>query len=416
MIESDQISEAPGSFRREKISVSDLAAFGGAPLFSSPLHVTRPNAGDKERFFGLVEESWERRWFTNDGVMVADLETRLADRLGVKHCITASSGTAAMELAIRALELAGSVIVPAFTFVSTAHMLHWAGIRPVFADIDPRNWALDPESCRKKIAPDVSAVIATHPFGMAADIEALQALCDKEGIPLLFDSAHAFGCTYQGKPIGGFGRAEIFSFHATKAFHTFEGGAITTNDDALAADLRSMRNFGFSGYDQVERAGTNAKMSEIHAAMGLTNLDAFDDILAASARCFQSYEQALRDIGGITMRLPNAADRSNHHYVAAETDSERLGVTRDQLLDLLGAEGVYARRYFYPGTHCSEPYRTLFPDAGAKLPVTEALLNRIIQFPAGATVDGDDVRALGNLLRFIAAHAAEIAEALAQRD
>lgn len=399
-----------------KQSVPHLAAFGGAPLFSEPLHVTRPNVGEKQRFLDLVEGAWERRWFTNDGMLLAELEAKLSDRLEVKHCITTSNGTAAMELAIRALGLPGSVIVPAFTFISTAHALHWAGIRPVFADIEPQSWALNPARCRELLSPDVSAIIATHPFGTTADVEGLQSVCDEAGIPLLFDSAHAFGCTHRGKFVGGYGRAEVFSFHATKVFHTFEGGAVTTNDDALAADLRSMRNFGFSGYDRVERAGTNAKLSEIHAAMGLTNLEAFEEILAANARCFQGYARELSGIDGITMRIPDTEETSNHHYVAAEVDGKRLGLTRDQLLDLLRAEGIYARRYFYPGTHRSEPYRTLYPDAGANLPITEKLLERIIQFPAGAEVSESEIHALGELLRFIAAHAGEIADTLARGD
>jgi dTDP-4-amino-4,6-dideoxygalactose transaminase len=191
------------------------------------------------------------------------------------------NGTIALEIAIRALGLTGEVIVPSYTFIATAHALHWQGITPVFADIDPDTHNLDPEAVRRMITPRTTGIIGVHLWGRAAPVEALQAISDEHGLQLMFDAAHAFGCSYRGQMIGNFGRAEVLSFHATKFFNTLEGGAVVTNDDELAEVMRLMRNFGFSGYDNVIHPGTNGKMVEICAAMGLTNFDELDDVVAA---------------------------------------------------------------------------------------------------------------------------------------
>ncbi len=389
-----------------KQDIGDLALFGGGKLFPDPLHVTRPTVGSKDIFLDHVNAAWDRLWFTNDGPLVRELESQLERELQVDHCVLTSNGTSAMSLVIQALGLKGEVILPSFTFVSTAHALQMIGIKPVFADIDATTWSLDVDHCRALITPETSAIIATHLFGDTADIEALEALCRSENIPLLFDSAHAFGCTHHGKPVGGFGVAEIFSFHATKTFHTFEGGAATTNDEQLAARLRKMRNFGFSDFDHIDTIGTNAKLSEIHAAMGLTNLAVFDDTLIANAQSHDHYAKILATFTGLTLRTPPEHVASNHHYVVAEVDHDTFGLSRDNLLQILHAENILARRYFYPGTHRCAPYAE--SNADAHLPVTENLADRIIQFPGGASIPQEDITKIGWLLAFLAANANEI--------
>lgn len=249
-------------------SKSDLAINGALPAFDKPLHVGRPNIGDRELFLERVNQILDNEWLTNNGPMVQDFEHRIAKHLGVKHCVAMCNGTIALEIAIRALKLEGEVIVPSWTFVATAHALYWQGITPVFADIDPATHNLDPDAVRRMITPHTSGIIGVHLWGRAAPIDELQAIAEEHDLKLLFDAAHAFGSTYKGRTIGRFGLCEVLSFHATKSFHTFEGGAVVTNNDELAETMRLMRNFGFHGYDNVIHPGTNGKMIEVCVAMG----------------------------------------------------------------------------------------------------------------------------------------------------
>ena len=234
---------------KEIRSRNDLAINGASPAFVEPIHVGRPNLGGKESLLRYTGEIYDRGWLTNNGPLVQELESRIAARIGVEHCVAMCNGTVALEIAIRALGLDGEVIVPSYTFVATAHALHWQEITPVFADIDPATHNLDPDAVRRMITPRTSGIIGVHLWGRPAPVEALQAIADEHGLQLMFDAAHAFGCSAAGRRIGGFGRCEVLSFHATKVFNTFEGGAVATNDGELAQAMRLMRNFGFSGYD-----------------------------------------------------------------------------------------------------------------------------------------------------------------------
>ncbi|TAM01379.1 MAG: aminotransferase class I/II-fold pyridoxal phosphate-dependent enzyme, partial [Pusillimonas sp.] len=206
-------------------SEADLAINGAPPAFEKPLHVGRPNIGNREAFLQRVNQILDNQWLTNNGPMVQEFERRIAAHLGVKHCIAMCNGTVALEIAIRALGLEGEVIVPSWTFVATAHALYWQGITPVFADIDPTTHNLDPAAVRRMITPRTTGIIGVHLWGRAAPIDELQTIADEHGLKLLFDAAHAFGSTYKGQTIGRFGACEVLSFHATKSFNTFEGGA-----------------------------------------------------------------------------------------------------------------------------------------------------------------------------------------------
>lgn len=403
------------AFAFTKRVVGDLALFGGEPAFSRAMYVTRPGAPDRQQFFRLAGDAWDRRWFTNDGPLTQELERRLESRLGVAHCVLTNNGTAAMSLLIQALGLGGEVILPSFTFISTAHALSLSGVEPVFADVESEGWDLDLAQCERLVTPRTTALIATHLFGSTCKVRELEAFCRERGIKLIFDSAHAFGCTSGGQSVGGFGDAEVFSFHATKAFHTFEGGAITTQDSTLADKLRKLRNFGFDENGHVTMVGTNAKMSEIHAAMGLVNLDEFDQTMAASRACHEAYQRHLSGASGLKVNAPDSAETSNHHYVVADVDAETLGLTRDQLLQVLHAENVVARRYFHPGAHRSEPYASRYAAKRDALPCTDRLNARLIQLPGGSTVSGAEAAAICSLLRFAAAHAPTISERLQAR-
>lgn len=377
-------------------SRADLAINGAPPAFSAPLHVGRPNITDREGFLARVGTVLDNQWLTNDGPMVRDFEQRIAQHLGVRHCVAMCNGTIALEIAIRALGLSGEVIVPSWTFVATAHALYWQGITPVFADIDPATHNLDPESVQRLITPRTTGIIGVHLWGRAAPVEPLQAIADEHGLKLMFDAAHGFGSTHQGTNIGNFGACEVFSFHATKSFNTMEGGALTTNDDALAQAARLMRNFGFSGYDNVIHPGTNGKMIELCAAMGLANLDGLDAVFAGNRRTHAAYKAALAGIDGITLLDYDPAQRNSHHYIVLEVD-ERFACSRDAIIDALHAENILARKYFWPGCHGMLPYRELFPQAAEHLPNTCALGQKIIVLPnttAAVEASGDVLKAL----------------------
>ena len=395
-----------------KTTLADLAALGGAPAFAEPLHVGRPNVGDRERLLGRIGEMLERRWFTNDGAFVQEFERTIERLLGVRHCVATCNGTIALELTIRALGLSGEVIVPAFTFVATAHALQWQQITPVFCDVDARTHTLDPARVERLVTPRTTGIIGVHLWGEAHHLEALQEIADRRGLKLVYDAAHAFASSYGGTMVGNFGNAEILSFHATKFLNTFEGGAICTNDGDLAAKCRLMRNFGFAGYDTVVYIGTNGKMCEAAAAMGLTGLESMDAFIAANAGNYRTYAEALAGMEGIALHRYDDTRRHNYQYVIVEIDQAAAGIGRDALVRLLQAENVIARRYFHPGCHRMEPYRTLYPDAGRDLPVTDALCASVMALPTGTAVDSDDIRTICGLVRFAAKHGHEISAAL----
>jgi dTDP-4-amino-4,6-dideoxygalactose transaminase len=379
---------------------ADLAINGAPPAFDQPLHVGRPNIGDRDAFLRRVNQILDNQWLTNNGPMVQEFEQRIAAHLGVKHCIAMCNGTVALEIAIRALGLEGEVIIPSWTFVATAHALYWQGITPVFADIDPATHNLDPAAVRRMITPRTSGIIGVHLWGRAAPIDELQAIADQHGLKLMFDAAHAFGSTYKGQTIGQFGACEVFSFHATKSFNTFEGGAVTTNDDELAETMRLMRNFGFVHYDKVIHPGTNGKMIEVCAAMGLTNLDGHAAVIASNRLSHAAYTTALADIPGISVLAYSSAENNSHHYVVVEID-EAFPASRDEIIAALHAENILARKYFWPGCHGMKPYCDLFPHAGLMLANTERIANRVVVLPNGIKLSESSTETIADLCRVI---------------
>jgi dTDP-4-amino-4,6-dideoxygalactose transaminase len=315
----------------------------------------------------------------------------------------------------RALGLSGEVVVPAFTFVATAHAMRWVGIPPAFCDIRRDTHTVDPELVEAMITARTGAILGVHVWGRPCDIDALEAIGDRHGLPLLLDAAPAFGCTYRGQPIGGFGRAEVVSFHPTKVLNTFEGGAIPTDDDELAERARLMIQFGFEDEDRVVELGINAKMSEASAAMGLASLEVVDEFIAVNREHHERYRANLAGLPGLSLvPYPDPEDdRSNHQYVVLEIDAEQSPISRDALQQVLRAENVLARRYFYPGAHRMEPYRTEQPRAGASLPETNALVERVLQLPTGTALSGEDVDGICEILRLAFEHGEELSRLLA---
>jgi dTDP-4-amino-4,6-dideoxygalactose transaminase len=392
----------------------DLAILGGQPAFGEPLHVGRPNQGNRERLFARLGEMLDRNWLSNNGPLVQELEQSIARHVGVRHCVAMCNATVALEIAIRALELSGEVIVPSMTFVATAHALQWQQITPVFCDVDPHTHTLDPNRIEDLITPRTSGIIGVHLWGRPCDVESLAEIAERRGLTLLFDAAHAFSCSHRGRMIGGFGAAEVFSFHATKFFNTLEGGAVTTNDDQLARKLRLMKNFGFAGYDNVTYIGTNGKMTEASAAFGLTSFESLEQIRGVNRRNHCLYSEILRDVPGISVVPYDERQLNNYQYIVLEVDEAECGLSRNQLQAVLYAENVLSRRYFYPGCHRMEPYRSHFPHAHLLLPQTERLVQRVLQIPTGTSVTEEDVRTIGHIVRHAVAVAPELQRALTQ--
>ena len=394
-------------------SLDKLAVLGGTPAFTDKLHVGRPSIGDRGALLARIDDMLDRRWLSNNGPFVQEFEQRIAEFLGVKHCIAMCNGTVALEIATRALGFRDEVIVPSFTFVATAHALQWQEITPVFCDVDPATHNLDPEKVEAMITPRTTGIIGVHVWGRPCAIEALSEIAQRRHLRLMFDAAHAFGCSHNGRMIGNFGAAEVFSFHATKFFNTFEGGAVTTNDDGLAAKMRLMKNFGFVDYDNVVYVGTNGKMSEISAAMGLTGLESLDEFIAANRRNCMAYRADLQDVAGIRLIAYDETERGNYQYVVVEVDEASAGIGRDDLVRILQAENVLARRYFYPGCHRMEPYRSYFPHAGLLLPETEKLVMRVMSLPTGTGVGAKEIETICAILHLVVRNSRELLSRMA---
>jgi len=381
------------------INLEDLAIFGGKPAFAGGLHVGRPNIGNREKLMARINDMLNRRWLTNRGPFVLELEERIADLLGVRHCIAMCNGTMAMEIATRALEIEGEVIVPSMTFVATAHALQWQKITPVFCDIDPKTHNLDPDRVEELITPRTTAIIGVHVWGRPCDVDRLGEIARRRRLKLMYDAAHAFHCTYRGKMIGGFGNTEVLSFHATKVLNTLEGGGVVTNDDELAARIRMMQNFGFESYDKVVSIGTNGKMDEMSGAMGLSSLESLESFIRTNQENYSHYRIKLEGIPGIQLVAYDDREKCNYQYIVLEVDEARTGLSRDDLVETLWAEGIYARRYFYPGCHRMEPYRSLYPNAWRRLPETERLVDRLLSLPTGSSVGKAEIEAICAILR-----------------
>jgi dTDP-4-amino-4,6-dideoxygalactose transaminase len=322
------------------------------------------------------------------------------------------NATIALEIAIRALELRGEVIVPAYTFIATAHALQWQEITPVFADMDPQTHNIAPKTIERLITPRTTGIIGVHVWGRPCDTEAIESIAGRHKIKVMYDAAHAFGCSHRGRMVGNFGSCEVFSFHATKFINSFEGGAVVTNNDALAAKMRLMRNFGFAGYDNVIYPGTNGKMTEICAAMGLTSLEAMEEIVKANRRNYEVYRDGLGGLAGISLIQYDSSERPNYQYIVVEVDDTKASLSRDELVAVLQAEKVLARKYFWPGCHRMEPYKSFFPNAHLLLPNTDKLAAQIMLVPTGQAVGVEDIEKVCAIIRAALGSAVQVRAAL----
>jgi dTDP-4-amino-4,6-dideoxygalactose transaminase len=382
-----------------KKKITELAIFGGLPTFEEKLHVNCPNIGSREILLQRINDILDRKWLSNNGPLVQEFEQRIASLLGVKHCIATYNATVGLEIAIKACELKGEVIIPSFTFIATAHALQWGGIEPIFCDIDPLTHNIDPQKIEALITEKTTGIMGVHLWGRGCDVKAVSEIARRYNLKLLFDAAHAFGCSYKGQMIGNFGNAEVFSFNATKFCNSFEGGAIVTNDSELAKKIRRMKNFGFSDCDRVDELGINGKMNEVSAAMGLTSLESIDDFININLKNYKQYQQELSNISGVKLITYDEAERCNYQYVIVEIDESIIGISRDLIYKILRDENILARRYFYPGCHQMEPYRSRIADMGLMLTNTRHLAARVLALPTGTAIGTKEISHICQILR-----------------
>lgn len=305
--------------------------------------VTKAYLPNKEKYQSYVDRIFQSGWLTNNGSLLQELERRLADYLGVKNIILVANGSFALQLAYKALALEGEVITTPFSFAATTSTLAWEGLKPVFADINSETFNIDPAQIEAQINPNTSAIVPVHVFGNPCDVDAIQAIADKHKLKVVYDAAHAFGSEYKDQSILNFGDISTLSFHSTKLFHTIEGGAVITNDDELARKIRLMINFGISSPTSIKSVGTNAKMNEFEAAMGLCVLDEIDTIRQRREDIWQVYTNELSNI--VELQQWNEHGKNNCAYAPVLFKSE------EQLLKIeakLKEKDILPRRYFYP--------------------------------------------------------------------
>ncbi|WP_298718234.1 DegT/DnrJ/EryC1/StrS aminotransferase family protein [uncultured Oceanisphaera sp.] len=339
--------------------------------------VTKPYFPSREKLNKYIDGIYERQWLTNNGELVQELTRRLESYLGVENLLLVSNGTLALQIAYRALGLCESTehrpeaITTPFTFIATASSLKWEGIEPVFADIDPHTWCLDPANIEAAITPNTKAIVPVHVFGNACNVKAIHAIAQKHNLKVIYDAAHAFGVKYKGESLLKHGDAATLSFHATKLFHTGEGGAIIFKRKEDLERAKKMINFGMSGPESIEELGINAKMNELQAAMGLCVLDEIEENLAAREKVWHRYEQALASSLQLQAR-PDALDY-NYAYFPTVFESEEQSMC---VADTLKENGVLARRYFYPSLDSMG-----FLESKQEQPISKDIASRILCLP-----------------------------------
>jgi dTDP-4-amino-4,6-dideoxygalactose transaminase len=344
------------------------------------INVTKTYLPSKEKYQKYVDEIYANGWVTNNGSLVQKLEKRLAEYLGVKNVVLVANGTAALEIAYRTLEVKGFAVTTPFSFVATTSSLVTNGILPIFADIDPHTLNIDPEKIEAQITPHTSAIVPVHVFGNACDVEAIAKIAKKHDLKVVYDAAHAFGVNYKGQSILNYGDISTLSFHATKLFHTIEGGALIINDDALVEKARYLINFGIENAESIPELGTNAKMNEFEAAMGLCMLDEMENILQKCKAVSELYEKELDGLVQMQKRNDHATCNYSYFPVVFKSAEERAKVQ-----SALNEEQIFPRRYFYPSLdslHYIEPKQFM--------PVSRDIAERILTLPLYPELEMED--------------------------
>ncbi|MGX1308034.1 dTDP-4-amino-4,6-dideoxygalactose transaminase [Amorphus suaedae] len=358
-------------------------------MTDKPIYVTEPFLPPLEDFIPYLEDIWERKWLTNNGAFHQQLEAALCGYLGVEHVSLFTNGTIALVTALQAQGVSGEVITTPYSFVATAHSLVWNNLTPVFVDIDPETMNLDPAKIEAAITPRTTAILAVHCYGVPCDVVGIRQIADAHGLKVIYDAAHAFGVRFRGEGLMRHGDLSVLSFHATKVFNTFEGGAIVSPDAATKQHIDYLKNFGFADEVTVVEVGINGKMNEVQAAMGLLQLRYVDAAIARRREIHGRYCEGLRDIAGISTRPAPPETNYNYAYFPILVAPE-YGHTRDALYQRLKEAGIFGRRYFYPLISTMPMYRDLPSAAPDNLPVATRVADEVICLPIYPTLANAD--------------------------
>lgn len=354
-----------------------------------PIYVTRPYLPPLEEFLPYLEEIWDSKWLTNGGPFHREFEKKLAEYLGVEHLALFVNGTLALVTALQALRITGEVITTPFTFVATAHSLLWNDIKPVFVDIQPETYNLDPEKIEAAITPHTTAILPVHVYGIPCDVDRIQKIADTYGLKVIYDAAHAFGISRGGESLLKHGDLSILSFHATKVFNTFEGGAIICPDAKTKKRIDDLKNFGFADEVTVVAPGINGKMNEVQAAFGLLQLKHIDKVIDRRRGIDARYREKLASVPGICCPPAPEGTTSNYSYFAIMVGTE-YPFTRDELYEKLRRNNVYTRRYFYPLISDFPMYRGLPSAAKSNLPTACKAADQVLCLPIYPDLDSAD--------------------------
>jgi dTDP-4-amino-4,6-dideoxygalactose transaminase len=363
------------------------------------IFVTQPFLPPLEEFIPSLQEIWRSKWLTNGGKFHQELELALCEYLGVKYLSLFSNGTLALITALQALRITGEVITTPFSFVATSHALHWNGIAPVFCDIDQTNFCLNPLKIEAAITPRTTAILPVHVYGVPCNIKEIQRIADTYGLRVVYDSAHAFGVKVQNHSILEFGDLSILSFHATKIYNTFEGGAIICHDEKMKKRIDQLKNFGFADEVTVLAPGINAKMNEIQSAIGLLQLKYIDANIQKNKIIDQEYRTQLKDIQGISVSNLPEDTSLNYSYFPILVDKQNFGKSRDELYEYLKGNNIFSRRYFYPLISNFPTYSGLDSSRKENLPVANIIADKVLCLPIYPELPIQQVKEICRLIK-----------------
>lgn len=360
--------------------------------------VTSPLLPDLKEFESILEDIWKRKWITNNGHYHQELEKALSEYLKVPYISLFTNGTLPLITALQALSITGEVITTPYSFVATTHAIWWNGIKPVFVDIDPRTGNMDPDKIEAAITPRTTAIMPVHVYGNPCDTERIQDIADTYGLKVIYDAAHAFGVEVNGMSILNAGDLSTLSFHATKVYNTVEGGAMIMHDEKTKQRIDHLKNFGFADEVTVVGPGINSKMDELRSAYGLLNLKLVDAAIEARHQVAKKYREALHSVNGITFFKDIPGVKHNYSYFPIFVDSEKYGMTRDELYFKMKSKNVFGRRYFYPLISDFSTYRGLPSASPANLPNAHKMANSVICLPLYHTLTEEDVQRVINCI------------------
>jgi len=386
------------SLRKIALSPRDGLKFNLNKMNNKPIYVTQPDLPPLEEFTELLKQIWDNKILTNNGPFHQQFEHELAEYLGVKYISVFTNGTLALMTALQALRITGEVITTPYSFVATTHSLWWNNIKPVFADIEPDFFNLDPEKVEAAITPQTTAIMPVHVYGNPCNVKRFQQIADTYGLKLIYDAAHAFGVKINGNSILNYGDLSILSFHATKVFNTIEGGAIISPDEKTKKRIDFLKNFGFAGETTVIAPGINAKMNEVQAAYGLLQLKYVDDCIGKRKQIASIYREQLKGISGISfLKDINGVDHS-YSYFPILVDKEKFGITRDELYAKLKEHNIFGRRYFYPLISQFPTYRGLTSSKPENLPVATKVADQVICLPIFPELEHEPVKRITSII------------------